>query len=251
MFTEIDGLRINYTDEGSGAPVLLIHGWGSSIKPWAPILNGFQGYRVIALDLPGCGDSDILKTDWGIDDYCDFILKFMKAIEIENPIMVGHSHGGRICLKMAADGMVEPDKLILFGSAGIPAKKTLKKQIRIYSFKFIKRMLTLPIIKNYTEGLLQAAREHFGSADYKSAPEVMRKTMVRVIGVDLRDVMHKINCPTLLIWGDKDTETPLSNAKFMEKAIKDCGLCVIEGAGHFSFIEQPARIVAILKAFLK
>ena len=251
MFTEIDGLRINYTDEGSGTPVLLIHGWGSSIKPWAPILNGFQGYRVIALDLPGCGDSDILKTDWGIDDYCDFILKFMKAIEIENPIMVGHSHGGRICLKMAADGMVEPDKLILFGSAGIPAKKTFKKQIRIYSFKFIKRMLTLPIIKNYTEGLLQAAREHFGSADYKSAPEVMRKTMVRVIGVDLRDVMHKINCPTLLIWGDKDTETPLSNAKFMEKTIKDCGLCVIEGAGHFSFIEQPARIVAILKAFLK
>ena len=251
MFTEIDGLRINYTDEGSGAPVLLIHGWGSSIKPWAPILNGFQGYRGIALDLPGCGDSDILKTDWGIDDYCDFIIKFMKTLEIENPIMVGHSHGGRICLKMAADGMVEPDKLILFGSAGIPAKKTFKKQIRIYSFKFIKRMLTLPIIKNYTEGLLQAAREHFGSADYKSAPEVMRKTMVRVIGVDLRDVMHKINCPTLLIWGDKDTETPLSNAKFMEKAIKDCGLCVIEGAGHFSFIEQPARIVAILKAFLK
>lgn len=251
MFTEIDGLRINYTDEGSGAPVLLIHGWGSSIKPWAPILNGFQGYRVIALDLPGCGDSDILKTDWGIDDYCDFIIKFMKTLEIENPIMVGHSHGGRICLKMAADGMAEPDKLILFGSAGIPAKKTFKKQIRIYSFKFIKRMLTLPIIKNYTEGLLQAAREHFGSADYKSAPEVMRKTMVRVIGVDLRDVMHKINCPTLLIWGDKDTETPLSNAKFMEKAIKDCGLCVIEGAGHFSFIEQPARIVAILKAFLK
>lgn len=251
MFTEIDGLRINYTDEGSGTPVLLIHGWGSSIKPWAPILNGFQGYRVIALDLPGCGESDILKTDWGIDDYCDFILKFMKAIEIENPIMVGHSHGGRICLKIAADGMVEPDKLILFGSAGIPAKKTLKKQIRIYSFKFIKRMLTLPIIKNYTEGLLQAAREHFGSADYKSAPEVMRKTMVRVIGVDLRDVMHKINCPTLLIWGDKDTETPLSNAKFMEKEIKDCGLCVIEGAGHFSFVEQPARIVAILKAFLK
>ena len=251
MFTEIDGLRINYTDEGSGAPVLLIHGWGSSIKPWAPILNGFQGYRVIALDLPGCGDSDILKTDWGIDDYCDFIIKFMKTLEIEKPIMVGHSHGGRICLKMAADGMAEPDKLILFGSAGIPAKKTFKKQIRIYSFKFIKRMLTLPIIKNYTEGLLQAAREHFGSADYKSAPEVMRKTMVRVIGVDLRDVMHKINCPTLLIWGDKDTETPLSNAKFMEKAIKDCGLCVIEGAGHFSFIEQPARIVAILKAFLK
>ncbi len=251
MFVEIDGLRINYTDEGSGTPVLLIHGWGSSIKPWAPILKGFEGYRVIALDLPGCGESDILKTDWGIDDYCNFILKFINTLGIENPIMVGHSHGGRICIKMAAEGMLCPPKLILFGSAGIPAKKTLKKQLRIYSFKFIKKVLTLPIIKNYSSGLIDKARSHFGSADYKSAPEVMRKTMVRVIGVDLRDIIHKIECPTLLIWGDKDTETPLDNAKFMEKVIKDCGLCVIEGGSHFAFIEQPFKVIAILKAFLK
>ena len=251
MFIEIDGLRINYTDEGSGTPVLLIHGWGSSIKPWSPILKGFEGYRVIALDLPGCGESDALKTDWGIDDYCNFILKFINSLKIENPIMVGHSHGGRICIKMVAEGKLNPPKLILFGSAGIPAKKTLKKRIRIYSFKLIKNILTLPVIKNYSSGLLQKAREYFGSADYKNAPEVMRKTMVRVIGVDLRDIMHKIGCPTLLIWGDKDTETPLSNAKFMEKTIKDCGLCVIEGGSHFAFVEQPFRVIAILKAFLK
>lgn len=251
MVTEILGLNINYIDQGAGEPVLLIHGWGSSIKPWGPILNGFDGYRIIALDLPGCGESDILKTDWGIEDYCNFILKFMEKLNVKDPIMVGHSHGGRICLKMAAEGMVNPKKLILFGSAGIPAKKTLKKQLRIYSFKFVKRMLSLPLIKNYTADLLNKARAYFGSADYKSAPEVMRKTMVRVINVDLRDVMHKILCPTLLIWGDKDTETPLSNAKFMEKTIPDCGLCILEGGSHFAFIEQPFKVIAILKAFLK
>lgn len=249
MKINIDGLDINYIDQGTGYPVLLIHGWGSSILPWQPILKGFEGYRVVALDLPGCGESDILKTDWGIKDYCSFILKFMSLLKIENPIMAGHSHGGRICLKMVGEGMVNPKKLILFDSAGIPAKKTFKKRTKVFCFKFIKRILTLPIIKNYTENLLDKARSHFGSSDYKNAPEVMRKTMVRVIGVDVRALLDNINCPTLLIWGSGDLETPISDAKYMEQHIKDCGLCIIEG-GHFAFLQQPQRVIAILKSFL-
>lgn len=249
MIVNIDGLNINYTDSGEGPAVLLIHGWGSSIKPWQPILEGFDGYRTVALDLPGCGESDMLKTDWGIDDYCDFILKFTAALKIENPILVGHSHGGRICLKMVGDKKIFPQKLILFGSAGIPAKKTLKKRLKQASFKTVKRILTLPVIRNYSENTLNAARAYFGSADYNQAPEVMRKTMVRVIGTDVRDNLSNITCPTLLIWGKDDKETPLENALYFEKHIKDCGLCTLEG-GHFAFLQNPYNTVAILKSFL-
>lgn len=250
MIIDIDGLKINYIDQGQGEPILLIHGWGSSVPTWTPILSGFEGYRVIAPDLPGCGESDILKTDWGIDDYCQFILKFMKAVGIENPIMAGHSHGGRISIKMVAEGMVDAPKLILFDSAGIPAKKTFKKRFKIFCFKSAKRILTLPLIKNYTKQTLEKVRGYFGSADYKSAPEVMRKTLVKVIGVDLRPIMHKIPCPTLLIWGENDTDTPLSDAKEMESLIKDSGLCVIKNAGHFSFLNNPYQVISILKSFL-
>ena len=250
MFVEIDGLKINYTDEGSGYPLLLIHGWGSSILPWKPILTAFENYRLIMLDLPGCGESDILREDWGLKDYCDFILKFMKTLTVENPIMGGHSHGGRICLNMIGRGMVNPPKLILFDSAGIPAKKSFKKRLRILCFKTVKRVLTLPVINKFSASALEAARAHIGSADYRSAPEVMRKTMVRVIGEDMRPVMPNIKCPTLLIWGSNDTETPLSDAKQMEKLIPDCGLCPIEGTGHFPFIEKPYQVIAILKSFL-
>ena len=246
----IDGLNIHYTDEGEGAPILLIHGWGSSIQPWTPILPGFSGYRVIALDLPGCGKSDILKEVWCLNDYTNFILKFIKALNIDNPILVGHSHGGRISIKLVADGNLCPDKLILFGSAGIPSKKTFKKRFKIRLFKTIKWALTLPVIKNYTQNLLESARGYFGSADYKSAPEVMRKTMVNVINTDLRDIMPQIKSSTLLIWGENDTETPLSDAKYMESHIKDSGLCVIKNAGHFAFCEKPWEVVAILKSFL-
>jgi len=250
MFTYIDGLKINYSDEGEGYPVLLIHGWGSSIAPWNPIKKGFQGYRLIMLDLPGCGESEILKKDWGLEDYCDFILKFMKALEIENPIMGGHSHGGRICINMVAEGMVNPPKLILFDSAGVPSKKTFKKRFKTFCFKTVKTILTLPIIKSFSKNAIDAARAHFGSADYRSAPEVMRKTMVRVINTDLRPIMPKISCPTLLIWGENDTDTPLSDAKQMEALIPDSGLCVIKGADHFAFIRRPHEVIAILKSFL-
>ena len=251
MNITIDGLNIHYIDEGAGSPVLLLHGWGSSVLPWKPILQGFEGHRVIAPDLPGCGESDILSNDWGIEDYADFVLKFMESLKLQNPILVGHSHGGRICLYMITKGLYTPPKLILFDSAGIPAKKTLKKRARVFLFKSIKKIVTLPPFKNRSKELLDKARAHFGSADYKSAPAVMRKTMVRVINVDLREDFHKVSCPTLLIWGDEDRETPLSDAKFMESRIPDCGLCVIKGGGHFSFLQRPYEVIAILKSFLK
>ncbi len=250
MFLDIDGLNINYIDEGEGDPILLIHGWGSSIKPWQPIMGGFDGNRVIALDLPGCGESDILKTPWELEDYCDFIVKFLNKIGVSNPMVAGHSHGGRIAIKMVAEGMISPKKLILFDSAGIPKKKSLSKKLRIYTYKLIKNILTLPLIKNYTAELLDKVRRHFGSADYRSAPPVMRATMVKVVNRDMRPLMPEIKCPTLLIWGENDTDTPLSDAKYMESHIPDCGLCVIKGAEHFSFIQRPYEVVAILKSFL-
>ena len=250
MLINIDGLNINYIDEGEGEAVLLIHGWGSSIKPWQPIMQGFEGKRIIALDLPGCGESDILKTPWELEDYCDFVLKFLDKIGVTNPIMVGHSHGGRIAIKMVAEGMLEPKKLILFDTAGIPKKKSFSKKVRIYTYKFIKGVLTLPFLKSHTEELLNKVRGKFGSADYKSAPPVMRETMVKVVNRDLRPIMPKIKCPTLLIWGECDTDTPLSDAKYMESRIPDCGLCVIKGADHFSFIRNPGQVIAILKSFL-
>ena len=151
---------------------------------------------------------------------------------------------------MVAEGMIKPAKLILFDSAGIPKKKSLVKKIKIYTYKSIKWALTLPLIKNHSSELLDKARRHFGSADYKSAPPVMRETMVRVVNRDMRPLMPGIKCPTLLIWGENDTDTPLSDAKYMESHIPDCGLCVIKGAEHFSFIQRPYEVVAILKSFL-
>ena len=251
MFINIDNLNIEYTIEGEGYPVLLLHGWGSSFDVYKGIINTLKNrYKVVALNFPGCGNSDTMENPWNLDDYCNLVLEFMNKIGIENPIMFGHSHGGRVTLKMAADGMVNPPKIVLLDSAGLIPKKSFRQKWRAKSFKIIKTVLTLPIIKSFSAPLLDKARRHYGSADYNAAPLVLRQTLVSLVNTDLRDILHNIACPTLLIWGENDTATPLADAKIIESKIRDSGLCVIKGTGHYSFCERPFEAHAIINSFL-
>lgn len=248
----IDELKINYIEKGQGDPVLMLHGWGSSVVPFNGIINLLSlKYRVVAVDFPGCGQSDTMKEPWTVDSYCDFVVKFCKAVNITDPILIGHSHGGRVIMKLVGEKMINPPKVIFLDAAGLIPKKSFKKKFRIASFKIIKRVLTLPVIKNFSGELLQKARNHYGSADYKAAPEVLRKTMVNVVNTDLRHLLPAFSCPTLLIWGECDTDTPLRDARIIESLIADAGLCVIKGAGHFAFLDNPVQTAAILKSFLK
>ena len=249
----IDGLKIQYTDTNTDkTPILLLHGWGSSFEVYNGIISALSDKaRLIAVNFPGCGGSETMKTPWDIDDYCNFVLKFLKALNIENPILFGHSHGGRVIMKLVGDGKINPPKVVLLDTAGLIPKKSLKAKLRASSFKTIKTVLSLPVIKNHSEGLLNKARAHYGSADYNAAPEVLRKTLVSLVNTDLRHLLPNFKCPTLLIWGENDTATPLSDAKIIESLIKDCGLCVIKGTGHYSFCEKPFEAHAILRSFIK
>lgn len=247
----IDGLNINYIDEGKGQPLLMLHGWGSSTVAYGGIINVLKDkFRCIALDFPGCGESDIMPRAWTLDDYTDFVKKFIDALDLHDPIMFGHSHGGRVTLKMAADKTVNPKKIILLDSAGLIPKKSLKQKIRQRNFKIIKKVLTSKALGGKGDALLEKARNHYGSADYNAAPPVLRQTLVNLVNQDIRELLPAITASTLLIWGENDTATPLSDAKIIESLIKDCGLCVIENTGHWSFIENPTLAHAIIKSFL-
>lgn len=249
--TVIDNLNIHYTDEGSGQPVLFLHGWGSSCDIWQSAINSLKdSCRLIALDFPGCGQSDILSQPWKTADYARLVVDFCKTLKLNNPILVGHSHGGRVIMYLCGNKLMLPPKIVLIDAAGLKPKKSFKKQIKVKAFKTVKRCLTLPILKKYTDSLLQKARSFFGSSDYNDAPEVMRKTLVSLVNDDMTDIVGNISCPTLLIWGDKDTDTPLYMANRLTELIKDTGLCVLEGTGHFSFVQKPLQANAILKSFL-
>ena len=109
MNVTVKGLNINYDEVGSGDGILLLHGWSSSNQVYKGIMNLMKDkYRLVAPDFPGCGKSETMDTPWTLDDYVDFILEFIDAVGLVNPILVGHSHGGRVSLKLAADQKVIP-----------------------------------------------------------------------------------------------------------------------------------------------
>ena len=182
MNINIDGLDIEYIEQGTGIPVLLLHGWGSSYDVYKGIINTLSNRcRVVAVNFPGCGNSQTMENPWTLDDYCDFVLKFMKAVNLENPIMFGHSHGGRVTLKMVASKMVNPQKIVLLDSAGLIPKKSFKQRFRAFSFKTIKYVLTLPVIKNYSYSLI----------NFESIVSISDKVFILKIRVLIKELFFK------------------------------------------------------------
>lgn len=251
MTVEVKGIKLNYEICGQGEDILFLHGWGASLESFRAMVSPLsKNFRCILLDAPGCGKSDLPNEPLTPKDYCDITKEFMKKVGLKNPIMIGHSNGGRTILNMCADGYVKPKKIVLFGAAGIKSKKSFKQRLRQSVYKTCRRVLTLPIIRLYTKDALELLRSHFGSADYKSAPPVMRQTLVNLINSDVTDKLHNIKASTLLIWGENDTASPLWMARVMEEKIKDCGLVVMPGCSHWNFVENPVQTDAILKSFL-
>ena len=248
-----DKLNINVIDKGEGEVVLLLHGWGARADIYHSVINPIcSHYRVIAPDLPGFGESDEPSFAYSIEDYACFACELLKNLEIKKVHLMGHSHGGRTVLELATgDYDIDIGKIVLLDSAGIPAKKTFAKTVRIKTYKSLKKLVLLKPVKKMFPDALDKLQKKFGSADYGSASQIMRQSMVNVLNTDYTDRLSKVKSPTLLIWGENDTATPLSDGLLMEKLIPDAGLVKIPGAGHFSFAEQPALTDRVLKSFFK
>ena len=105
--------------------------------------------------------------------------------------------------------------------------------------------------KEKGETVLNKIRAKKGSSDYSNSTPKMRAILSKVVNEDLKHVMPSIKCHTLLIWGEKDTATPIGDAKIMEKLIPDAGLVSFPNAGHYSFLDNAFQYQAVLRSFLK
>ena len=251
---EIDGMTIRYIDQGEGDVVLLLHGWNAPAETYRLIIDHLSArFRVIAPNAPGCGGSDEPPAPWCVDDFVNFTIQFADALGIEKATLIGHSFGGRTIIKLMnrSPRPFAVPRIVLLDAAGIKPKRTMAYYLRVYSFKTVKAVCSFPPIKALFPHAVENARKRFGSADYKEASDVMRKTMVTCINEDLTPLLPGLDVPTLLIWGENDTATPLRDAKIMEKAIPDAGLVTLAGAGHFAFAERWGQCARVLDVFLK
>ncbi len=247
MFIKIDDLNVYYEVEGQGHPIVLLHGWGQCVAAFKPIIDSLKNdFQVYTLDFPGFGQSEEPKTIWSVYDYADMVEKFIKQLEIKNPTIFGHSFGGRVGI-IYAGRQKDLNKLVLIDSAGIKPKRGLDYYTRVYSYKLGKKILSLPGLKAYKDQMMANA----GSSDYKNASPVMRQIMSKVVNEDLQHLMPSIQVQTLLVWGDMDDATPLSDAKIMEKKIPEAGLVVFEGAGHYSYLDRLGQFLRVINVFLE
>ncbi len=254
MQKTVQGLNINYVVQGEGDPVVLLHGWGANITLFNNLIQLLSPkYKVIAMDMPGFGESDEPKEAWDVDRYVDFVLEFLKDFNCDKVTLLGHSFGGRVIIKLNARENLpfKIQRIILVDAAGVKPKKTLKQKAKQTAYKMTKKILMSKPVTQLCPDAMENLRKKNGSADYLAASPIMRQCLVKVVNEDLTHLFPLVEVPTLLIWGRNDTATPLSDAQLMEKTMKDAGLVVLENCGHYSFLEQQGIFNRVMASFMK
>ncbi len=247
----IAGLRTGTCVTGSGIPVVALHGWGGSARSFWPVAEGLaaEGFAVHLLDLPGFGQSDPPPAPWDVADYVRFVLAYLDASDLPRVALLGHSFGGRIGLMLAAQQPERISKMVLANSAGLRTPLSLTQQTRIVLARVVRETLDRAQLTSARERLQAFYNRRYASEDYRNAG-ALRETFLRVIAEDLTPYARQVQTPTVLIWGDRDADTPLWQGRKLEQLIPDAGLIVFEGAGHFSYLERLDDYVRIVVQFL-
>lgn len=256
--TRIYGKTVAYECRGAARSqetvALFLHGWGAAGKLFGGLLDTVgEKYFTLAPDLPGFGGSEEPAEPWDVDGFVAFVLAFLEQWKPKTVLLFGHSFGGRLSIKLGArkDLPFHVEKIVLFDAAGILPKRGLSYKLKVGTYKLGKRFLSLPPVRKLFPNALERFKKGKGSADYAAASPVMRACLVKAVNEDLEPLLPEISAPTLLVWGENDTATPLSDGMRMEKAIPDAGLVRLPGAGHFSFLDDFYTCDRVLRSFLK
>ncbi len=204
--------------------MIFLHGWGSNKE----LMKGAFGetmdaFRHVYIDLPGFGNSTC-NLALVTEDYANIIELFLAQINAnQDHIVLGHSFGGKVGL------LLNPQILVLVGSAGIPVPKPLKIQAKIALFKMVK----------FTG--ITKLRSMFVAEDAKQLTEIMYQTFKNVVNEDLSADFSAYSGKALLCWGRDDTATPLWTAEKMVELMSDARLAVFEG-DHYFFLKEADRV---------
>ena len=250
---QIGGIDICHRIVGTGAPVLLVHGWGADSSLLQPLADRLSplGYRCHLLDLPGFGGSAEPTVPFTVFDYADFCLAYLDHHSLSSVHFFGHSLGGRIGLILGSEHSARIQKMTLSNSAGIRTQLPAHTRLRLKLYQSIRGGLDSLGAKTLSDSLRSAYSQRYASADFLNASPIMRETLINVVNQDLLDYAARVSVPTILIWGDDDQETPLWMGRKLERAIPDAALIVHETAGHYAYLDYPDKTASIMHALFQ
>ncbi len=243
MYCQVNIKNHNYkiyytTSRPRDLPVLvLLHGWGVDSSIFKKVMDQLN-YHCVAIDFLGFGQSDVPIMPLSVDDYVEMVWQVVDYLKLKDIIILGHSFGGRVCIKY---NLVHPVKeMILVNSAGIKNNSfEVKKQV--WKYKIQKRWYKIFNRKKYVE-LIQNS----GSRDYKALNSVMKQTMSKVVNEDLKKYLEQVKIKTSLLWGVNDEETPLNHAYLMHDLLMNSRLFLFYHSGHYTFIDEEKKFVQLI-----
>lgn len=218
-------------------PLVMLHGWGVDCTNFKNIINELN-YYVVIIDLIGFGKSDHPVKPFKLEDYVSQVDQMINHLKLSNIILLGHSFGGRVAIKY--NYYYNLNKLILVDSAGIK-HKTLKVYKEIIKYKVLKKIYYYTNKQKYIELL-----KNSGSRDYKILSPIMKQTMNCIIKEDLRKYCKTTRTRTIILWGLKDNETPLSDAYNYYNIFYDSRLVVFYNSGHFPHLDESDKFIKVI-----
>lgn len=221
---------------GAGTPVVFLHGWGCAGSIFIPVVRKLHGFKCYLPDFNGFGKSPCPpQSGWTVEQYADALKIFYKQHNLSKTCIVAHSFGCRVALVFAAKYPESVSKMLLVAPAGL-RHFSLKRRIKVIKYKLCKIFNAKSDVK-------------LGSADYNSCSEDMRNTFVKVVNQDLSRFAKQTGCPVLIVNGNCDAETPLYQARRLNKLIKNSSLVEIDG-DHFAFFKHPSAFAQTIEYFM-
>jgi len=230
--------------------LLIIPGWEGSKETWKNFINLAQNdFEVYCFDLPCFGNEPCPDKVWGVEDYSAFVVQKIKNLNLNKPILLGHSFGGQIAAYLAANNPEATSKLILSGPAIFRQPNNFKKIIFNFVAIFGKFFFQLPIACKFA---IKAKKilYRLANSDYNNTSGIKREVFKKVTRQDVSQIIKQINLPTLVIWGNKDKYLPVKHGKKIIKLIPNSKLKIIKNGGHGLHINQLSIFYKIIKDFL-
>jgi len=235
--------------------ILILHGWGIGSKTWVKVKEILEsrGYKVYVPDLPGFGDSPVPEKPWSINDYADWALSYCKKNNLLQFVLIGHSFGGGISVKLV-NNFPEKVRGLVLVAPKLHRQKTLRYYGGLALAKIGKLVFSIPILSFFHPLARKILYELIGTKDYYKLEldktNTMKETFRRVVGADLIPELAAIRIPTLIIWGDKDRMTPISDAYLIQKGINGSKLEIIENGRHALNLETPEILAEKIIKFI-
>ena len=235
--------------------LLILHGWNQKgTESWEEVIKEIAcrhpSYRIIALDLPGMGQSQPPKSVWNAMNYADFIAEFLTSLNVSEITILGHSFGGAIGAVIAGDRPDMCTKLVLLAPAIIRPPLSKKQKIIQSVTNTGKNVLTKVGLQGVTDATKKLWYRVVGSSDYVKTQGIMKEIMAGVVREDLTHVLTKIKCETTVVWGDKDLYTPIWQLDIIRRNLDKSNIYMLEGINHGIHLHARKSLYSILDGVL-